>query len=203
MYRGKFRLRRHAEDFTQPDYGDCIGQATVVGYSGPLSASGAGDITKWMSVPWQADAASCAQGYPVFEAAQGGAFNVDPYLPTFWAARVPNEVLTGHDYQIVMDQEQPLADRIAAFNRRRDWTRNLFGPSAPFVEKVTNMVRSFDTMGVVEKRRGIARDRNFPSEMYVETLAGPTLAEAAPAEPLKPATMSRDFMALRFGGRRH
>ena len=157
--------------FTDPDYGDFLNQVTVLGDSGPLSASGPGDLTKWMSVPWHADTASCLQGYPGFETAQGGPFNVDPYLPTFWAPRAPNEVLTDGDYQIVMDTTQPLADRIAAFNRRRDWTRNLFQTSTPWIEQLTNMVEFFGTMGVIEKRPGIDGDPNFPSEMYVETLA--------------------------------
>ena len=77
MYRGKFRLRRHPDGFTDPDYGDFLNQVTVLGDSGPLSGSGAGDLTKWMSVPWQADTASCLHGYPVFETPQGGPFNVD------------------------------------------------------------------------------------------------------------------------------
>ena len=201
MYRGKFRLRRHPPGYTDPDYGDYLTQVTVLGDSGPLSASGPGDLTKWMSVPWHADTASCLQGYPNFETAQGGPFNVDPYLPTFWAARAPNEVFAGSDYQIVMDTSQPLADRIAAFNRRSDWTRNLFQPNTPWIQQLTNMVENFDTMGVIEKRSGITGDPNFPSEMYVETLAR-VVPLAPPGEPQAPATFSPAFLRLRFGGRR-
>jgi hypothetical protein len=154
-----------------------------------------------MSVPWHADTASCLQGYPGFETAQGGPFNVDPYLPTFWAPRAPNEVLAGSDYQIVMDTAQPLADRIAAFNRRSDWTRNLFQPATPWIQQLTNMVENFDTMGVIEKRPGIDGDPNFPGEMYVETLA--SVVPLAPrGEPQAPATLSPAFLNLRFGGRR-
>ena len=67
-----------------------------------------------MGLPWQGDTAYCRSGYdPDF----------DPYLPTFWPGRVPNQVLTEEDYQIVIDTSQPLADRIAAFNRRASWYR--------------------------------------------------------------------------------
>ena len=55
-----------------------INQSTVLASSGPLSSSGAGDLTKWMSVPWQADTASCLQGYANYEVAKGGPFNDDP-----------------------------------------------------------------------------------------------------------------------------
>jgi hypothetical protein len=202
MYRGEFRIRRHPNGYSDPDYGAFLNQVTVLGASGPLSGSGPGDITKWMSVPWHADAASCMQGYPVFETAQGGPFNVDPYLPTFWAARVPNEVLTSLDYQTVMDTKAPLADRIAAFNRRRDWTRNLFKTSTPYIEQLTNMVKAFDTMGVVEQRPGIANDPNFPGQMHVETLKGLLLTAEPLAQAGAPATMTKAIMRMRFGGRR-
>jgi hypothetical protein len=201
MYRGNFRLRRHPEGFTDPDYGDFLNQVTVLGNSGPLSGSGAGDLTKWMSVPWHADTASCQQGYPPFEETQGGPFNVDLYLPTFWAPRAPNEVLANDDYKIVMDHSQSLADRTAAFNRRRDWTRNLFKTSTPWIDQLTNMVSTFGAMGVVEKRPGIMGDRHFPTEMYVETL--PDLIPLMPPDPSgQPATMTRALMRLRFGGPR-
>jgi hypothetical protein len=180
----------------------------VLGASGPLSASGPGDITKWMSVPWHADAASCQQGYSYFES-QEGPFNVDPYLPTFWAARVPNEVLSERHYQIVIDPAQPLANRIAAFNRRSDWTRNLFQASTPWIEQLTNMVNSFDKMGIVERRPGVAGDPNFPGEMFVETLADgppPPIAAGVMAVPdaavANPATISPALLLMRFGGRR-
>jgi hypothetical protein len=38
-----------------------------------------------MAVPWQTDTASCRSGYDL---------SYDPYVPAFWPARVPNEVLT-------------------------------------------------------------------------------------------------------------
>jgi L-Lysine epsilon oxidase N-terminal/L-lysine epsilon oxidase C-terminal domain len=197
MYRAKFRLRRHPPGFVSPDYGDFLNQETALATSGPLSASGPGDLTKWMSVPWQADAASCQQGYSFFEA-PAGPFNVDPYLPTFWAARVPNEVLAESDYRIVMDPERPMEERVAAFNRRSDWTRNLFGASTPYIEQLTNMVENFGAMGVIERRPGIG-DGNFPADMYVETLADAVPHAEADAEP---ATMSKALMQTRFGGRR-
>ena len=61
---------------------------------GPLHASGPGDLTRWMAVPWQTDTSSCLSRYKR---------DVDGYLPTFWPARVPNDVLDLESYQAVMD----------------------------------------------------------------------------------------------------
>jgi hypothetical protein len=205
MYRGKFRLRRHPEGFTYPDYGDFLNQAAVLGNSGPLSASGPGDLTKWMSVPWQADTASCGQGISSDEVPYGGPFNQDPYLPTFWAPRAPNEVLAEVDYQTVMDTTKLLKDRVAAFNRRSEWTRILFTQFTPWIEQLTNMVHNFGAMGVLEPRPGIPGDPEFPDTMYVESL--PALLPLAPppipvpGEAPRPAPMNRVLMNLRFGGR--
>jgi hypothetical protein len=196
MYRGRFRLRKHPPNFNYPDYGDFLNQNTVLAPSGPLSASGPGDITRWMSVPWQADAASCRQGYAFFE--NSSLFNTDPYLPSFWPARVPNEVLSEADYQIVANQSLPLEQRVAAFFRRVEWPRLLGDQSTPYVDEITKMVTFFDKLGIVEKRQGVKGDPNFPPEMYVESLP--------PAQPFvgpqPPSGTARTVMNLRFGGNR-
>src|SRR6266540_4881195 len=90
MYSGAFRMRPRAANQPEPDYGDyltpdLINSQTGKDYMGPLHANGPGDITRWMAVPWQCDTASCRSGYDP---------DYDPYLPTFWPARVPNHVLT-------------------------------------------------------------------------------------------------------------
>jgi hypothetical protein len=214
MYRGKFRLRRHPEGWAYPDYGDFLNQTTALAPSGPLAASGPGDITRWMSVPWHADTASCQQGYPGFENAS--LFNQDPFLPSFWPTRAPNEVLAEEDYRIVVDQTKPMADRIAAFNRRKDWIRTLGPLSMPYVAQITKMVEIFDQMGIIEQRPGVANDPNFPAVIYVEALGAPQGTQTMKAvvgaggpstvtqelQPEGPATMSRAFMQTRFGGRR-
>ena len=72
-----------------------------------------GGITRWMAVPWQTDTASCRSGYET---------TYDPYVPTFWPARVPNQVLTRENYAIVMDAEADrMAERLAAFANRAAW----------------------------------------------------------------------------------
>ena len=86
MYRGPFRLRQRADPGLHIDYGEYLTATTVLAFDGPLSASGPGDITKWMAVPWQSDTDSCRAGYP------GTPFPTDEFIPAFWPSRVPNNV---------------------------------------------------------------------------------------------------------------
>ncbi|MDQ3677765.1 MAG: LodA/GoxA family CTQ-dependent oxidase [Actinomycetota bacterium] len=55
-----------------------------------------GTVSRWMAVPWQTDTASCRSGYYL-----GYGPRFDRYVPTFWAARVPNQVLTRRNYEVV------------------------------------------------------------------------------------------------------
>ena len=84
MYRSPYRLRQNPGGLTKSDYGEFLTQATINALTDPLSVSGPGDISKWMAVPWQTDTASCRAGYP------GTEFPPDPFIPTFWPLRVPN-----------------------------------------------------------------------------------------------------------------
>jgi hypothetical protein len=108
-------------------------------------------------VPWHTDTASCRSGYDK---------SYDPYVPSFWPARVPNQVLTKENYDIVMDEGKPLGERLAAFANRAAWIDPLGTTS--YTEQINNMIRHFDHLGVVEVREGPADRRNFPSHIEVE-----------------------------------
>jgi hypothetical protein len=112
-----------------------------------------------MALPWQGDTAFCRSGYPP---------GFDPYVPSFWPARVPNQVLTEDDYKVVMDAGLPRDVRLAALNNRQWWTRGL--PTTA-VEAMMKMVAHFADMGVVEAREGIPYDPDFPAVIYVESIA--------------------------------
>ena len=73
-------------------------------------------------------------------------------MPTFWPARVPNQVLTQADYDIVMNEEASMAERLVAFARRASWLRPL--GSSSYTDQINNMIAHFDHMGVVETRAG-------------------------------------------------
>jgi hypothetical protein len=169
MYMAPFRIRHRPPDEPEPNYGKILTPAVAVGLGGPLYAQGPGGISRWMAVPWQTDTASCRSGYYL-----GYGPKYDPYLPTFWPARVPNQVLSLERYQLVTDTSQPREKRLAAFHERAEWYRGLTGT---YVDQINQMVADFGKLGVVETRPGIAGDPAFPPEMLVESppafLAGP------------------------------
>ena len=164
IYTAPFRIRQRPIGEAEPDYGKELTPEIALRPGGPLYAQGPGDITRWMALPWQADTAFCRSGYEP---------EYDPYLPTFWPARVPNQVLSESDYAIVMNDNLPREERIAAYNNREQWLRALTG-NAP--HQMMQMVAQFGKMGIVEARPGIENDPDFPPVMFVESL---------PEEPLE------------------
>ena len=158
MYVAPFRIKHAKPGWVEPQYGPSMTQDVTTLPNGPLAAQVPGGITRWMAVPWQTDTASCRSGYLK---------TYDPYLPSFWAARVPNQVLTKDDYDIVMDNKRPLGERLAAFAYRAAWTRLLGSKS--YTHQINNMVEHYGDMGVVEQRGGPGGN-DFPAVMQVEDL---------------------------------
>jgi len=179
MYRAPFRIKeRQSEE--SPDYGDQMTPVIALKEDGPVYGQAPGDLTRWMALPWQGDTAFCRSGYePQF----------NPYLPTFWPARVPNHVLTETDYETVTSRDKTISrdQRIAAFKNRKSWFRSLTG-EAP--DQMMQMVKGFSTMGVIAVKEGVANDPELPAVMFVESLpegdnasGGPkTLSGTAPGE---------------------
>ncbi|HEX6640022.1 MAG TPA: LodA/GoxA family CTQ-dependent oxidase [Thermoanaerobaculia bacterium] len=158
MYMAPFRFLHAEKGWKEPQYAPTIDAALSLP-NGPLAAQVPGGITRWMAVPWQTDTASCRSGYTA---------NYDPYVPSFWPARVPNQVLTEENYRKVMDEELPLGERLAAFATRAYWTRLLTGT---YTEQINTMIAHFGRMGVVEVREGPSDRVNFPATLEVEQLA--------------------------------
>jgi hypothetical protein len=171
MYMAPYRLAHQPKNWVEPNYGAVL---TPDNINGPCSAQIAGGITRWMAVPWQTDTASCRSGYQKA---------YDPYVPTFWPARVPNQVLSQADYAIVMDESLPEEDRLRAFARRAAWIRPLGNIS--YQDQINNMVADIAQVGIVEVREG-PKDGLFPAVIEVEQLP-PIIAGGhlrAAAEPL-------------------
>ncbi len=159
MYMSPYRIRPANPGMPQPDYGNALAPDNVLAPDGPLQAQWPGGLTRWMAVPWQTDTASCLSGYvPEY----------DPYLPTFWPARVPNHVLDEPEYRIVVDESQPRETRLAAFGIRRSWPGVL--PGNDHNAQVDAMVTLFPFMGIAEERPGVAGDPDFPPVMQVTVL---------------------------------
>lgn len=156
MYMQPFRIRPRTSHELEPDYGRVLTPDIALRVNGPLYAQGPGDLTRWMAVPWQTDTASCRAGYDR---------KYDPYLPTFWPARVPNHVLTEDNYRNVMNTALSLNDRIMAFRERSAWFRLLQGD---YLAQINQMIKDFGKLGIIEIREG-PQDGSFPATLLVES----------------------------------
>ena len=184
LYSAPFRIRRRVG--AESDYGKTLDQRTTLAPDGPLHGQSPGDITRWMGLPWQGDTAYCRAGYDT---------DFDMFLPTFWPARVPNNVLTEDDYKIVKDETLPRSERITAYTRRASWYR--FVDEAPTIPKrMERMIAIFGAQGIVEARPGIKDDPVFPATLYVETL-GPELQKSA-RKMMKAMKVARTLRAQSF-----
>jgi hypothetical protein len=170
MWRAPYRLKVRAGP--EPGFGSELSPAEAVSAGGPLDGSFPGSITRWMALPWMTDTVDCLSGYQP---------SVDKYLDTFWPARVPNQVLTNADYQVVMDGSATLSARKAAFHRRKSWLRSII--TSDYRATLNRMVARWDELGFVVDKPGPSSGP-FPDRFAVEVAR--TLAETAPgsAEPI-------------------
>ncbi len=192
MYAAPFRIKQRPSGQTEPDYGPKLSAQQALAPDGPLNAQGPGDISRWMALPWQGDTAFCRSGYDP---------QYDPYLPTFWAARVPNTVLDEDDYAIVINTALPREQRLAAFNRRMPWTRAIDIDSGnDTVPTMMNMVAHFGMLGIVEARPGVKNDKDFPEVIYVETIAARPIKERALLASRKLKALERPLTRVELAG---
>jgi hypothetical protein len=157
LYESPFRLRRRRDP--EPDWGPEMTSEIALGKDGPLAASGPGGLSRWMAVPWQTDTSSCLSRYK---------HDVDGYLPTFWPARVPNDVLDLESYQAVMNDEISLEKRQRAFQNRVKWLRDLPGFGVASRIRINAFIRQWAAAGVVTPRPGPEDGAPFPEAFWVE-----------------------------------
>lgn len=156
LYTAPFRLRRRQGP--EPDWGDSLDAARVLAPNGPLGASAAGDLTRWLAVPWQTDTANCRFA---FDRSEG------LYLPAFWPARVPNHVLARENYDVVMRPSAPLVERLAAFQERGQWLRQNPQSVEDTIEFMNQFIRDWPRQGIVTERPGPG-DAHFPDRFWVQ-----------------------------------
>jgi hypothetical protein len=183
MYMAPFRLK-HAPKKPKTDYlyyGSTLDSGVLSMSSGPiLGGQVPGSITRWMAVPWQTDTASCRDGYTK---------TYDPYLPTFWPARVPNNILGEDDYEMTINPNVNIEDRRLAFSNRYFWLDDLplDGEKPTQTNQINAMVKYFDKLAIVQHRKGTKdAPEYFPPEMQVGIIPTPeqeaALVEEASAE---------------------
>ena len=160
IWKGPFRLHVLPEGETPADdYGPILHPEVAIGEGGPLAACGPGTITRWMAVPWQTDASSCLSGY---------APSTYLPIPTFWAARVPNQVLPERAYQRLMDGDLPVGQRLKHFDNRQFWLRDL---GSAYQARINDMITEWSLLGIVAERPGPpdAAAALLPRRLWVET----------------------------------
>ncbi|NEO99673.1 MAG: hypothetical protein F6K58_13535 [Symploca sp. SIO2E9] len=160
MWKEKFRLKVLPEgEQPQDDFGYWLEPKIAVGDDGPLDGSGPGSLTRWLGVPWQTDEASCLSGY-------------DPStylpLPSFWAARVPNQVLSKDSFERLTDPNLNIAQRLKHFDYRQDWLRDL---GSQYQSRINNMVKKWYQLGIVAQDPVTVSDENkyLPSTLWIES----------------------------------
>jgi L-Lysine epsilon oxidase N-terminal/L-lysine epsilon oxidase C-terminal domain len=153
------------------DFGAVLTPEVCLGEDGPLAASGPGTLTRWLGVPWQTDEASCLAGY-----------DSSTYLPlpSFWAARVPNDVLSQHAFAQATDPRLSGVQRLKNFARRQFWLRDIQGAGSN--ERRNNMVKEWSLMGIVTEHAAPPGEAapGLPGRFWVETGRDPSFSNADP-----------------------
>lgn len=138
MWKAPFRLNvLPLGEQPTDDYGPILTPEVCLGPHGPLNASGPGSLTRWMGTPWQTDSASCLSGY-----------DASYYLPlpSFWAVRMPNQVLSRFSWEKAINPAATDVQRQRSYSLRADWLRDL-QPSSP--ARLQDMVANWWKLGVV------------------------------------------------------
>ena len=150
------------------DYGATLTSDVCLGPGGPCDGAGPGSLTRWLGLPWQTDEASCDSAR---------AYNPSHFLtvPSFWGARVPNEVLSRENFDFAHrkpnapGQGYSPTQRLKHFSRRDNWLRDIQGRGYP--DRIANMVTEWWSIGIVEPHdtKGLGLASGLPEVVHVET----------------------------------
>lgn len=163
LWRAPYRLNLLPEGTKTPqDFGPQLTPAVCLAQGGPLNAAGPGALTRWLGIPWQTDEASCNS-----EAEYAPSLYLS--MPTFWGARVPDQVLSEEAWSRVTATNTSDMQRWKHFFHREDWLRDIRGRR--YEERIANMVEDWWHLGVVTPRSAgpIAQALGVPTEVHVES----------------------------------
>jgi hypothetical protein len=137
--------------------------------SAPIGPQMAGDLTRWMGLPWQPDAFSC----------QRVAMQGDFPIPVWWPALLPVDVLPEEFYEQMMRTDLTPEERVRFFENRVWWARGVPGvgyhANASYWDGIKNMISIWQRMGFVVERPGPTdpnRPAGIPAKVYVEVGRG-------------------------------
>jgi hypothetical protein len=201
LWKAPYRLKLTKEGTrTRQDYGPELTPEICLGPGGPLSETGPGALTRWLGVPWQTDGASCGSGSD---------YTPTYYLsvPSFWGARVPNDVLPRAAYERLKAKGVAPAQRAKHFDWRSRWYRLLnLKPSSGNPRSA--MITQWFNLGIVEP---VEPPEGYEGKFHVEMPPldphpeDPTTALIADVEGLSTragSTVKRTFKPPRIHYRR-
>lgn len=146
----------------QQDYGIELTPDICLATSGPLRGVAPGALTRWLGIPWHTDEASCQSD-----------FEYSPFtylsMPSFWGARVPNQVLSTEAWSRSTDGASPSLQRLKHLAYREDWTRDINGRN--YYERIANMVQKWWTLGIIvpNDTPDHLRDLGLPEKSHIES----------------------------------
>ena len=179
-----YRLRTLPEGTqVQQDYGKVLTRDQALAWEGPWGPTGAGSLTRWMGVPWQTDEASCNSGL---------LYKPSLYLssPSFWGARVPNQVLPIEAYNIATTPGLSPLQAQRHFSHRRFWLRDLQGKG--YADRINHMVHVWWKTGLVEAHSPPAAS-GLPDPCFVETGRSPGFSQGDPT-----LNLAKDVIKLKL-----
>jgi L-lysine epsilon oxidase C-terminal domain len=157
LWKAAYRLKLTPEGTrTRQDFGPELTPEICLGPNGPLSETGPGALTRWLGVPWQTDGGSCGSG---------GEYTPTYYLsvPSFWGARVPNDVLSQAAYERLKAPGVSPVQRAKHFNGRAYWYRSL-KPSSGYARSQA-MILQWPNLGIIEPMKA---PQDFDGVFHVE-----------------------------------
>jgi hypothetical protein len=143
VWSGPYRLHvLPGTNAAKQDYGTQLTPETCLGKGGPYDGIAAGALTRFLGVPWQTDGTSCNSDA-----------DYAPWtflsMPTFWGARVPDQVFAEANYERIRQLDPVIsAFQIAKhFAYRADWLRDVRGRD--YYDRLQNMIANWADLGMV------------------------------------------------------
>lgn len=166
-----FRIARGSRASLVQHVGRILDFTTATtGDDAPIGPQMAGDLTRWMGLPWQPDAFSC----------QRVAMQDDFPIPVWWPALLPVDVLPEEFYDQLMRTDLAADQRVKFFENRVWWARGVPGvgyhANASYWDGIRAMISLWQRMGFVVERPGPTdpgRPEAIPATLYVEVGRGP------------------------------
>lgn len=163
LWSSPYRLRVLEEgEPARQDFGPKLTPQACLEEGGPLQGLAPGALTRWLGVPWQTDEASCMSD---------SEYAPSTYLslPSFWGARVPNQVLSAEAWSRIVDRAGSQLQRLKHVLHRDEWMRDIQGRG--YYERIDLMVQEWWMLGLLlpHETPEDLRKIGLPEVSHVET----------------------------------